>query len=394
MSTQKNSLLPVILIAFVCGFIAGIAGEIITRVYISNDYSIPYFYNEVNLGDLNYNRSGLIIRDPKKVVVNQDIKVEETINSIRPAIVGIFRNLGLNGSNTTSSTSTLVATTTATTKLEYYKLDEPIFIGLIVTSDGWVAASLPEELEKTFNIKDYVAITSDKKVYQLEQISSLKDLPGDLIFFRLAAANNLSVKKIATQTEISLGQSVLAINDFNNALLTSISSFRKSTTILSSDSLNARFSLASDLSDEFRNSFVFDIAGNLVAVISADKEVVPAFSYTRYWQSLLQNGVVAQPFLGVHYLDLSALKVLGLNMEKGAWLKSSEDLPAVIKGSPAELAGLKEGDIISWVNNQEINSNNDLANIISSFNPSDTINITYLRNGEEKIINLKLGEKK
>ncbi|OQB43576.1 MAG: Serine protease Do-like HtrA [Parcubacteria group bacterium ADurb.Bin159] len=81
-------------------------------------------------------------------------------------------------------------------------------------------------------------------------------------------------------------------------------------------------------------------------------------------------------------------------MEKGAWLKSGENLPAIIKNSPAELAGLKEGDIISWINNQEINTYNDLANIISGFNPGDTINITYLRNGEEKIINVKLGEKK
>jgi len=393
MSAQKNRLLPMIIVAFVCGFIAGVAGEIITRVYILNDYSIPYFYNEVNLDDLNYNRPGLIIRDAKKVVVNHDVKVAETINSIRPSLVGIYKNLGVNGTSATSSPAT-PATTTALVNLEYYKLDEPIFIGLIVTSDGWVAASLPEALEKTFNIKDYVAITADKKIYQLEQISTLKDLPGDLFFFRLAAVNNLTVRKITDQSEISLGQSVLAINDFNNAFLTSISSFRKSTALLSSDSLNARFSLANGLGDEFKNSFVFDIAGNLVAVISANKEIVPAFSYTRYWQSLLQNGTVTQPFLGVHYLDLSTLKVLGLNMEKGAWLKSGENLPAIIKNSPAELAGLKEGDIISWINNQEINAYNDLANIISGFNPGDTINITYLRNGEEKIINVKLGEKK
>jgi len=392
MTKQKNHLLPVILIAFVCGFVAGIAGEIITRVYILNDYSLPYFYNELNLADINYSRSGLVIRDPKKVVVNQDIKVEETINSIKPALVGIFKNLGENGLSATSSSITTATTTT--TNLKYYKLDEPEMIGLIITSDGWVAASLPDKMEKIFNVKDYVAITADKKIYQLEQISSLKDLPGDLIFFRLAAANNLAVKKIATQSEISLGQSVLVINDFNNALLTSISSFHKSTTILSSDSLNARFSLASDLSEKFRNSFVFDIAGNLVAVISSDKEVVPAFSYSRYWQILLQKGVATQPFFGAHYLDLSALKVLGLNIEKGAWLKTSGNLPAIVKGGPADLAGLREGDIISWVNNQEININNDLANIISSFNPGDSINITYLRNGEEKTVSLKLGEKK
>ncbi len=382
METQKNRLLPVILISVICGLAAGITGEIVTRVYFLKDFSVPYFNNEINLSDLDYNRASLIIRDAKKVVVSQDVKVDETISSVRPALVGIFKDL-----EPTTATGTIAYSA-------YYKLDEPEIMGLVVTADGWIAASLPAGLEKDFSPSDYVAITSERKIYKLEQMSDFQSLPGNLVFFRLVGANNLPVKKIASRAEISLGQSVLAINDFNNVLLTSLSSFKKTPAVLSSDTLNARFILAGGVEDNFNNSFVFNLAGDLVAVIGPDKEVVPAFAYSYYWQSFFKKGNPYQPLFGVNYLDLSVTKPLEIALEKGAWLNSADNAPAVIVGSPAALVGLQAGDVITWINNREINVGNDLADIISTFKPGDTINVTYWRAGEDKTVSVKLGERK
>jgi len=410
METQKNRLLPVILIAVICGLAAGITGEIITRVYFLKDFSVPYFNNNFNLADLDYNRASLIIRDAKKVVVSQDVKVDETINSVRPALVGIFKDQGIAAASetisgtttartiTTGTTLTGTATTSTTTAAvassAYYKLDEPEIMGLVVTADGWIAASLPAGWEKDFLPENYVAITSDRKIYKLEQMSDFQGLPGNLVFFRLVGANNLPVKKIASRAEISLGQSVLVINDFNNVLLTSLSSFKKTPAVLSSDTLNARFILAGGVEDNFNNSFVFNLAGDLVAVIGPDKEVVPAFAYSYYRQSFFKKGNAYQPLFGVNYLDLRVTKPLEIVLEKGAWLKGADNAPAVIAGSPAAVAGLQAGDVITWINNREINASNDLADIISTFKPGDTINVTYWRAGEDKTVSVKLGERK
>lgn len=378
MPKNPNRFLSVIIISVLCGLFAGAAGEIITRVYILKDFSIPYFNDEVNLGDIN-NRSNLIIRDAKKVVVNQDVKVSETIASIKPALIGFFKEIN---------------TQTSASSTEYYKLDEPELVGLTVTADGWVAISVSDEAKKTFNIKNYVAISNDRKVYKIDNVSQFNNLPGNLLFVHLESANNLSVKGIVSQSDITLGQSVLVLDDINNVVLTNISSFKRVPQIQSSDSLNARFTIAADLSNDYKNSFIFNLAGDLVAVVGSNKEVVPAFSYDSYWQSFFKRGLIAQPFLGVNYLDLSSSKPLSVNMDKGAWLRKSGENPAVLKGSPAELAGLKEGDIITWINNQEINNTNDLSNIISKFNPGETVTISYVRDGLEKSINVKLGEKK
>jgi len=365
MSQIKNRqnpwrLVTFILIAVVCGLAAGVLGEIATRLYITKDLSPAYFYGDLDVASLSSAGSSLVIRDPKKVVVSQDVKVSETVSSLRPALLGIFKEDGAG----------------------YYNLDEPLFVALAVTSDGWLAASLPEDLT-SFSPKGYIAISSERKTYRIDKMSTVGDEDG-LTFLHLAEASNLSVKKIVPRSELSLGQLVLVVDDYNNAVLTSISSFKRTPSILSSDYLGARLALASGLPEDFRRSFVFNLAGDLVAVLGQDQEAVPAFSYDAAWRSLLVSGSLSRPVFGVNYLDLSRTQAEGISLQKGAWLTATSEAPAVVKGSPAQKAGLQSGDIITWVNNQELGAGNDLAEIISGYQPGDSLKVRYVRNGEEK----------
>jgi len=377
----KNNIFLVIFLTVICGLVAGVCGEIITRVYFLNDFSFPYSNQELNLTDLNNNRSNLIIRDAKTVVVNQDLKVTETINSLTPSLVSVFKEIG------PKTASDLI-------KPEYYPLDNPLFLGLIITSDGWVMSSLPAEIKDAFAIKGYVVITADRKIYKIDKITILKNSPGDVIFFHLSSATNLPVRKIATRAELSLGQSLIVIDNYNNVWPTTLSSFKKTPEILNSDTTNARLALANNSDAIQKNSFVFNLAGDLTALIGTDKEIIPAFSYGNYWQSFSRQTLVAHPFLGVNYLDLADTRIPELNLYKGALVYPNTDKVAVVKNSPAAAAGFLAGDIISWIDNQEINATNDLADIIASYKAGDKITITYIRDGQEKEVSLKLGELK
>jgi len=61
-------------------------------------------------------------------------------------------------------------------------------------------------------------------------------------------------------------------------------------------------------------------------------------------------------------------------------------------GSPAEKAGLVKGDIILEINGEKISKSNSLAKIISRYNPKETITLKILRNKQEIIKNVVLGE--
>lgn len=376
----KSNLVLVIVLAVGLGLAAGVCGEIITRVYFLNDYSLPYS-PEVNLTNLNGSNSNLIIRDPKKVVVNQDIKITETINSLASSLVGVFKELA-------PKPGADVA------KPEYYLLDKPLFQGLIITSDGWVMSTLSSDEREAFSAKGYVVVASDRKIYKIDKVSVIKELPGDVVFFHLTAASNLPVRKIVPRSDLSIGQSLLVVDNSSNVWPTSLSSFEKIPEILSSDSLNARLALANNSDAIQKNSFAFNLSGDLAAVISSDKEIIPAFAFDSYWQSFWKKGLVARPYLGVNYLDLSRAQIPGLTLEKGALIYPASDKVAVAKDSPAAVAGLAAGDVITWIDNQEINSTNDLADLISKYQPGDKITVTYLRAGQEKELDLKLGQLK
>lgn len=375
---KKYHFWTLVSVAVLCGLAAGVLGEIITRVYFLKDFSVPYLSGDLNVNDLNSNRSNLVIRDAKKVVVSEDVKIGETLNSLKPALVGIFKELPAGPAAADN----------------YYRLDNPLLTGLAVTADGWIVLTLPSELKKDFNPKNLVAVTYDRHVYKIDKSNALNNIPGDLYLVHLVGAGNLAIKKNIVRQDLSLGQSLLIVKNIGSILPTSLTSVDKGQNILSSDSLAANIILNGDLSDNWKHSFVFNLNGDLVGTIGEDKKLIPIFAYDYYLQNSLKKNIIARPYLGVNYLDLSSVKPAGLNLEKGAWLYGSKDKPAILKNSPAQSAGLQEGDIISWVNNQEINSANDLADVLSTYKAGDSITLTYWRAGKEQETQAVLGQLK
>ena len=72
--------------------------------------------------------------------------------------------------------------------------------------------------------------------------------------------------------------------------------------------------------------------------------------------------------------------------------KGSQGEAAVTSGSPAEKAGLKEGDIILEFSGEKITTDNSLSKIIMKYNPGDKITLKILRNGQEKMVEATLAE--
>jgi S1-C subfamily serine protease len=131
--------------------------------------------------------------------------------------------------------------------------------------------------------------------------------------------------------------------------------------------------------------------GNLAAVVTDEREIIPAFSYDYLTNQLAPGHTLARPALGVHYLDLSQIKNPALTQTKGAWLYSTASDLAVTKGSAAAIAGLKAGDVITWVNNQKIDAANDLGDLLAAYQAGDKITLTYERDGAEQEVEVILG---
>lgn len=81
----------------------------------------------------------------------------------------------------------------------------------------------------------------------------------------------------------------------------------------------------------------------------------------------------------------------------GVFLDEDEDgvrITGVKEGSPAEKAGLREGDKIVEVDNKPIDDDDDIRRIIRNLEPGDTVQVEVMRDGKKKTVSATLGEAK
>ncbi|MBU1348456.1 trypsin-like peptidase domain-containing protein, partial [Patescibacteria group bacterium] len=98
-----------------------------------------------------------------------------------------------------------------------------------------------------------------------------------------------------------------------------------------------------------------------------------------------QVGRITRPFLGIRYVpiteDLAVVDNLpvttGILVTRGA----GPDDVAIVPGSPAERAGLSEGDIITEVDDVAITEERSLSSIIGHYLPGETVTLRVIRDG-------------
>jgi serine protease Do len=82
---------------------------------------------------------------------------------------------------------------------------------------------------------------------------------------------------------------------------------------------------------------------------------------------------------------------LGVMTKEG---DSGAEITEVTKESAAEKAGLKEGDVITKINDDKITDADNLYKAIGKYKPNDKVNVTYKRDGKENKVAVTLEENK
>lgn len=372
---KPTNLFIIIIVAIACGSLAGFASSFWAGSFWGSSIESITSSKELDLADALYSRANLIISDAKKVVVNQDVKIDETAASLQPVLLSAFKNMPANK--------------------DYYVLEEADAYGLILSNDGWILLSgIKDTSNLAEEIKKYTVVSYDKKTYSLDQAAPVKiSGDGSIVLAHLKLASNLPVRKMAYASDLKPGTTLLAVSPSGRTMITSLVAKKRTGLQLSSDRPDIVLELADKLGDEFKNSLIFNLGGDFVGFLDSAGDLRPNYVFLPAWRSLVAKKVAVFPLLGVRYLDLSAIKVPALKVTKGAWIKSIDnDDPAIIKNSPVEQAGLKEGDVIIRIDNQEIDSNHDLAEVISAYSAGDSIYVTYDRNGVTGGVELRLGE--
>src|SRR4029079_8273054 len=90
--------------------------------------------------------------------------------------------------------------------------------------------------------------------------------------------------------------------------------------------------------------------------------------------------------VGVTLITREAAEALNLKERKGALVAQ------VIKGGPADNAGVEPGDVIMEFNGKAGSKNDDLPSLVASTAPGTTVPMKVLRDGKDKTLNVKVEE--
>jgi serine protease Do len=113
-------------------------------------------------------------------------------------------------------------------------------------------------------------------------------------------------------------------------------------------------------------------------------------------EEVKKYGRLRTPFLGVRYILLSKeiSEKNDIKVDYGALVvRETLGVSAVVEGSAADKAGIQEFDIILEVNGEKITVENPLTQILQKFKGGNEINLKILREGKEKMLKIKLGER-
>lgn len=123
---------------------------------------------------------------------------------------------------------------------------------------------------------------------------------------------------------------------------------------------------------------------------------VPSSIFRSVADQLIAGGEVRYPFLGVSYLaiDGDIAAELNLPVQNGALIQpNASGAPAITPGSAADKAGISNGDIIVAIDDARLDYNTSLRQLLLRYQPGDTVQVTVLRDGEERTLEVTLGER-
>ena len=270
--------------------------------------------------------------------------------------------------------------------------------GVIISSDGYILTC-----DHVVSGASNITVTIGDKDYPATIIG--EDSTSDIAVIKIEA-DGLTPAIVGDSDKLAVGDNVLAVGNPLGELggtVTSgiVSALNRSVSIQSSSAVNTMSLIQMDASVSPGNSGggLFNMNGELVGIVNAkssdsDAEglgfAIPVNDAVKVAQELLENGyVTGRPYLGISYYavtDAQTAAQLGVNAY-GVYIVE------VVKGGPADKAGLQAGDRIVSMDGSEVATQSDLGTLMQDHKAGDTIEITVARGGQMQTVSVTLGEK-
>ncbi len=262
--------------------------------------------------------------------------------------------------------------------------------GVIIDGKKGLILTNAHVIQKTGTIK---VVLEDEREFEARIVGA--DPDSDLAVLKIDSDQNLPAIHMGSSEDLMIGESVIAIGNpfgFSHTVTTGvISAINRS--IRAEDRVYHDF-IQIDASINPGNSGgpLLNINGDLIGINTAIYAkaqgigfAIPISKAQKIISDLIQYGEVIQAWIGitVQGIDDKLARYLKVSAKRGVMVTSVEPQ------SPAQNAGLQEGDIILAIDNKKINSIGDYQSVAKGLAAGHTLKATLWRTGKKKTVSVK-----
>jgi serine protease Do len=281
--------------------------------------------------------------------------------------------------------------------------------GFIISPDGLILTNkhVANAADKTTG--EYRIILNSGKEYYAQYIGV--DPVFDLAILKIFD-KNLPTVELGDSSKLKVGSTVVAIGNAlgqyrNSATKGIVSGLGRSISAsdksgANSESLDNVIQTDAEINPGNSGGPLIDLLGRVVGINTAIDEsgasigfAIPINDTRPAIASVKQSGRIIRPRFGVRYLMLTTelARDNKLPRNSGAWIvKGDGGEQAIAQDSPAERAGLIEGDIIFEINAIKLEGANSLLSVVQRYKPGQKVGVKIRRGSQTLTLTVTLDE--
>jgi serine protease Do len=335
----------------------------------------------------------------QQVILNESQLISELAKNVGPSVVSV------------NVTSQSVGADTIFGPSRSYQ-QESAGTGIIISDSGYIITNRHVVPSGTTQVS--VTLSDGTELNDVEVIGrTVESDPLDIAFLKIKdkKGKDLPAAKIGDSSKVQVGDRVVAIGNalgqFQNTVTSGIiSGFGRSVEAGDAsgdggtETLQNLFQTDASINSGNSGGPLLNINGEVIGINTAVAGgnaqnigfALPINDVQGLIKSVLANGKLLRPYLGVRYVSLTddIAYQLNLSTKRGAYIVPGRNSSSIIKGSPADKAGLQEKDIITKIDGKSIDDKNSLISLLSQKNVGDTTTLTVIRDGKEISVKIVL----
>ena len=276
--------------------------------------------------------------------------------------------------------------------------------GIILSKDGYILTN-NHVVASASNIE---VVTADGTTYSDVELVGADPL-NDISYLKVKNVTDLQPAELGDSSTLRVGQQVIAIGNalgqFQNTVSNGIISGKGRPLTAggeggdSGESLTDLLQTDAAINPGNSGGPLLNYSGQVIGIntaVASNAEgigfAIPVNATKGTLKGVLAGKGVQRSYLGLRYVEITAAvaKQYDLPVKKGAYVVADKGGSAVVAGSPADKAGLKEKDIITKINDEEVGVSGGVSTLVGEYAPGDTVEVTYLRDGAEKRVKVTL----